>query len=68
MASPHVAGAAALYLATHPSAAPAEVLAALRQGGEPEIERLTAPAPGARRNHFDEHGRHGEPVVRAGSL
>ncbi|MFF2328142.1 MULTISPECIES: S8 family peptidase [unclassified Streptomyces] len=30
MASPHVAGAAALYLATHPSASPAAVTAALK--------------------------------------
>lgn len=32
MASPHVAGVAALYLAKHPSAKPAEVVAALKKG------------------------------------
>ncbi|MGW7080474.1 S8 family peptidase [Streptomyces sp. NPDC054866] len=35
MASPHVAGAAALYLADHPSAAPAEVSKALSDGAVP---------------------------------
>jgi subtilisin family serine protease len=33
MASPHVAGAAALYKSTHPSATPAQVRAALREAG-----------------------------------
>ncbi len=33
MASPHVAGAAALYKATHPSATPAQVKSALRSAG-----------------------------------
>ena len=33
MASPHVAGAAALYVATHPGATPAEVKAALQAAG-----------------------------------
>jgi subtilisin family serine protease len=33
MASPHVAGAAALYKSTHPSATPAQVKAALRAAG-----------------------------------
>jgi subtilisin family serine protease len=71
MASPHVAGAAALYLATHPTATPAQVLAALRQAGEREVEGSpgtpTIPGPLVRK-HFDQHDRHGEPVVRAGGL
>jgi subtilisin family serine protease len=33
MASPHVAGAAALYKSTHPSATPAQVKAALQSAG-----------------------------------
>ena len=33
MASPHVAGGAALYAATHPSATPAQVKAALQSAG-----------------------------------
>ena len=33
MAAPHAAGAAALYLSTHPNATPAEVRTALRQAG-----------------------------------
>jgi subtilisin family serine protease len=71
MAAPHVAGAAALHLATHPGARPAEVLAALRAAGEPDVERqpgpVTLPTP-LLRNHFDLHDRHGEPVVRASGL
>ncbi|MDR7275267.1 S8 family peptidase [Catenuloplanes atrovinosus] len=37
MAAPHVAGAAALYLATHPSAAPAEVNAAVLAAATPGV-------------------------------
>ncbi len=33
MASPHVAGAAALYKATHPGASPSQVKSALRSTG-----------------------------------
>jgi subtilisin family serine protease len=36
MASPHVAGGAALYLATHPTASPAEVKSALQAAGTTE--------------------------------
>jgi subtilisin family serine protease len=35
MASPHVAGAAALYMATHPNATPAQVRSALLANVEP---------------------------------
>ncbi|MBI4507877.1 MAG: S8 family serine peptidase [Chloroflexi bacterium] len=54
MASPHAAGAAALYLASHPGATPAQVLEALRASGE---------ANGA--GHSDPSGLHPEPVVQA---
>jgi subtilisin family serine protease len=37
MATPHVAGAAALYLSTHPSATPSEVAQALKDGATPGI-------------------------------
>lgn len=57
MASPHVAGAAALYLATHPSALWDEVRDALIAGGE---------AIGS--GHTDPSGKHPEPVLRADSL
>lgn len=54
MASPHVAGSAALYLTSHPGATPGQVLDALRASGEPN---------GA--GHTDPSGLHPEPVVRA---
>ena len=57
MASPHVAGAAALYLATHSGASWAVVRDALKTSGEPV---------GA--DHSDPTGLHPEPVVRADSL
>jgi serine protease len=37
MASPHVAGAAALYLATHPTASPATVRNALVNGATANV-------------------------------
>lgn len=57
MASPHVAGAAALYLATHPGALWSEVRDALIAGGE---------ALGA--GHTDPSGKHPEPVLQADAL
>jgi subtilisin family serine protease len=44
MASPHVAGAAALYLAANPDAAPADVSAALTGAGTPD--KITNPGEG----------------------
>lgn len=57
MATPHVAGAAALYIATHPGALWAEVKNALVGAGE---------SLGS--GHTDPSGRHPEPVLRADSL
>ena len=57
MATPHVAGAAALYIKTHPSATWTQVRDNLRSLGE---------ANGA--GHTDPSGLHPEPVVKANSL
>ena len=57
MASPHVAGAAALYIATHPGALWTEVRNALVSQGE---------ALGA--GHTDPSGRHPEAVLQADAL
>ncbi len=57
MASPHVAGAAALYLAGHPGADWLQVRDGLRAAAEPV---------GA--GHTDPSGLHPEPVLKAGAL
>ncbi len=57
MAAPHVAGGAALYLATHPTADWTAVKAA-----------LIAAAEALGSGHTDPSGLHPEPVVLAGSL
>lgn len=57
MAAPHVAGAAALYIATHPSALWGEVRAGLVGTGE---------AIGS--GHTDPSGNHPEPVLRVDTL
>jgi len=44
MASPHVAGGAALYTVTHPNASPAEVKAALQAAGTTDWNNADAPA------------------------
>jgi subtilisin family serine protease len=43
MSSPHVAGGAALYLANHPSASPAEVKAALQAAGSSDWNNVDDP-------------------------
>ncbi|MFF7442834.1 S8 family peptidase [Streptomyces sp. NPDC008122] len=45
MATPHVAGAAAIYLAGHPSATPAQVATALVNGATPN--KVTSPGSGS---------------------
>jgi subtilisin len=69
MASPHVAGSAALYLASHPGASPAGVRDALKAMGEPlnvSFNGECAAAKGQKQNvsHTDPSGKHPEPVVR----
>lgn len=56
MATPHVAGAAALYIASHPGASWTEVRSALMNGGE---------VLGS--GHTDPSGRHPEPVLKVGA-
>ena len=48
MASPHVAGAVALYLQKHPEATPAQVKAALQNSADPQLfAAATSPTPTA---------------------
>jgi subtilisin family serine protease len=48
MASPHVAGAAALYVSTHPAASPAEVRDALKALGEPQKVNFNSECSGTK--------------------
>lgn len=57
MAAPHVAGAAALYLSTHPGALWTSVR-----------DALVSAAEGIGSGHTDPSGRHPEPVLRADNL
>lgn len=57
MATPHVSGAAALYLAAHPEALWSQVRDALVASGEPNNS-----------GHTDPSGRHSEPVLKAAGL
>jgi len=72
MASPHVAGSAALYIATHPGASPASVLEALKAVGEPVNVSFNGECggngKGGRASHTDSSKRHPEAVVRDDSF
>ena len=79
MASPHVAGAAALYLAAHPGATPSAVRSALRAAAEPNDVNFNGECPASTSgkrggttvsgvSHRDTSTRHPEPVLRADSL
>lgn len=67
MASPHVAGAAALYIANHPGASPAAVRDALRSAAEPVNVNFNIECPSGV-SHTDPSGKHPEPVLRADGL
>jgi subtilisin family serine protease len=67
MAAPHVTGAAARYIASHPGASPAAVRTALRSGGEP-VNVGGGCVGGLNVLHADPSGKHAEPVVLAPSL
>jgi subtilisin family serine protease len=79
MASPHVAGAAALYLAAHPGATPSAVRSALRAAAEPNDVNFNGECPASTSgkrggtavagvSHRDTSTRHPEPVLRADTL
>jgi subtilisin len=62
MASPHIAGAAALYIAEHPGSTPAAVLAGLKAVGEaPNVDYNGECSGGS--SHTDPSGKHAEDVV-----
>jgi hypothetical protein len=69
MAAPHVAGAAALYLKTHPGAAWWQVRDALVLAGETLTQRCTPSAVGGA-CHVDSIGLHtfvgSEPILQVG--
>ncbi|MGH2786123.1 MAG: S8 family serine peptidase [Actinomycetota bacterium] len=64
MASPHVAGAIARYLQTHPGTSPAGVLEVIQDIGEPKDVDFNDECPGTTASHTDPSGLHLEPVVR----
>ena len=66
MATPHVAGAAALYISTHPGATPAEVRDALLASGEPGNTDFNSECAGGV-SHTGT-ANHPEPVLRADGL
>jgi len=78
MASPHVAGAAALYLSAHPGTSPTAVYGALKVLGEPagtNVNGECAPVVTSRKgetnasvSHTDPSLKHPESVLRADTL
>lgn len=71
MASPHVAGAAALYIETHPGASPADVRDGLKATGEAAKTNFNSECSGGHgksSSHVDSSGRHPEVVLRADTL
>ena len=70
MASPHVAGSAALYIAAHPGASPASVRDALKGLGEPIDVSFNGECSGGNQrrmgvSHTDTAARHPEVELRA---
>ena len=66
MAAPHVSGAAARFLASHPGATTSDVKAALRSGGE--LVNVVGSCTGGKKMHTDPSGKHPEPVVLTPSI
>ena len=65
MASPHVAGAAALYIEQHAGVTPAQVLAGLKADGEPANVSVDGECPSGKVSHTNPPpARHPEPVLR----
>ena len=63
MASPHVAGAAALYIAEHPGSTPAQVLAGLKAAGEPPDLNVNGECTSGV-SHSNSNVHHPEPLVQ----
>jgi Subtilase family len=62
MASPHLAGAAALYIAEHPGSTPAAVLAGIKAAGEAPGVDFNGECGGTA-SHTDQTGKHAEVLV-----
>jgi subtilisin family serine protease len=67
MASPHVAGAAALWIKTHPGATPAQVKLALLAAAEPASANFKTECAAPKQSHTAS-ALHNEPVLRAESF
>ncbi len=74
MASPHLAGSAALYIAMHPGASPTSVRDALLATGEPVNISFNGECAGSKNvchgkaSHTDLAGKHPELELRDDSL
>lgn len=68
MATPHVAGAAALYIKTHPGVSPLTVREALKSTGEPKDVSFNGECGPTGASHTDPSGLHPEVLVRADTL
>ena len=66
MAAPHVSGAAARFLASHPGATPDDVKAALLAGGEPK--NVVGSCTPGHFLHTDPSNKHAERVVQVPSI
>jgi subtilisin len=68
MATPHVAGAAALHIAKYGPTSPSAVQAALQADGEPKDVNFKNECASGKVSHTDPSGKHPEVIVRADAL